>query len=130
MPKPPAEFSPLTTTRSSVQSRMMPGRYSEMAVRPALPTTSPTKRMRKIMNSGNRELAFPLAHNRAARRAAAPARLRLAVPRFAQVRQGAVVMSGTVADAVAGLVERRQRHQHDIGDDFGRGRRRFENSER
>ena len=30
------------------QSRIMPGRYSEMAVRPARPTTSPTKRIRKV----------------------------------------------------------------------------------
>ena len=30
-------------------------------------------------------------------------------------------MAGAIADAVAGAIERRQRHQHDIGDDFGRG---------
>jgi len=30
-------------------------------------------------------------------------------------------MSGTIADAVALAVERRQRHQHDIGNEFGGG---------
>ena len=49
---------------------------------------------------------------------------------LAQMRQRVVVMSGAIADAVAAAVERRQRHQHDVGNDFGGGRRRLENAER
>ena len=47
-----------------------------------------------------------------------------------QQRQGTVVMSGAVADPVAQPVERRQRHQHDVGNELGRLRQRFENTER
>ncbi len=42
-----------------------------------------------------------------------------------------VVVAGAVADAVAGAVERRQRHQHDVGNRrSGSGRRRLEDAER
>ena len=44
--------------------------------------------------------------------------------------QRVVVMPGAIADAVALPVERRQRHQHDIGNHLGRGRRRLGNAER
>src|SRR6266545_2547399 len=46
MPKPPAAFSPLTTTKSSFQSRTSPPRRSSKIARPLRPTTSPMKRMR------------------------------------------------------------------------------------
>src|SRR6476660_2085788 len=46
MPKPPAAFSPLTTTRSSFQSAISPGSRSVTIVRPDRPTTSPMKRLR------------------------------------------------------------------------------------
>ena len=51
-------------------------------------------------------------------------------PLVAQMRQRAVVVTGAIADAVARAVERRQRHQQDVGSNFERGRRRLENAER
>src|SRR5262249_8013284 len=50
------------------QFLIMPGRKSLTAVRPVLPTTSPMKRIRKPICSGNRTRLFPLAQNRAPRR--------------------------------------------------------------
>src|SRR5690606_33255104 len=41
MPKPPAAFSALITTKSSFRSRFSAGRWSERPSRPDLPTTSP-----------------------------------------------------------------------------------------
>src|SRR3954451_13826073 len=46
MPKPPAAFSPLITTRSSFQSAIKPGSRSATTLRPLRPTMSPMKRMR------------------------------------------------------------------------------------
>src|SRR5215831_19567036 len=46
MPKPPAAFSPLTTTRSSFQSAINFGNRAVTAARPERPTTSPMKRIR------------------------------------------------------------------------------------
>src|SRR5690242_12500387 len=46
MPKPPAAFSPLTTTRSSFHSETRPGSRSFTIARPDRPTTSPMKRIR------------------------------------------------------------------------------------
>src|SRR4051795_9014372 len=48
MPKPPAEFSPLTMTKSSAQSRRSRGRCSSTTARPERPTTSPMKRKRML----------------------------------------------------------------------------------
>src|ERR1041385_156214 len=45
MPKPPAAFSPLTTTRSSFHPDTRPGRRSFTAARPERPTTSPMKKI-------------------------------------------------------------------------------------
>src|SRR3954452_12406235 len=42
MPRPPAEFSPLTTTKSGSCSSCSPGRSDSTACRPGLPTMSPT----------------------------------------------------------------------------------------
>ena len=50
--------------------------------------------------------------------------------RFAQMRERVVVMAGAIADAVTEAVECRQRHQHDVGNEFGRGRRRLGDAER
>ncbi len=94
----------------------------------------------QIMNSGNRTLRFPLAHNPAPRRAATPVRPRFPAPR----RRAPIAMTALVcADArrcnrnvrrhsrCGGRpVERRQRHQHDVGDHLGRCRRRLGNAER
>ena len=49
---------------------------------------------------------------------------------FPQMRQRDVIMSGAIADAVAGAVERRQRHQHEVGNELGGGRRRLQNAKR
>ena len=46
MPKPPAAFSPLITTRSSFHLPIRFGSRSITIVRPERPTTSPMKRMR------------------------------------------------------------------------------------
>src|ERR1041384_2451323 len=46
MPKPPAAFSPLTTTRSSFHSETRCGSRSFSIARPDRPTTSPMKRIR------------------------------------------------------------------------------------
>src|SRR3954447_18433432 len=46
IPKPPAAFSPLTTTASSRQRSRKAGRRSATTVRPGRPTTSPRKRRR------------------------------------------------------------------------------------
>ena len=47
-----------------------------------------------------------------------------------QMRKGVVVMPGAVADAVTEAVERRQGHQHDVGNNFGRRWRGLEDAER
>ncbi|CCD99080.1 hypothetical protein BRAS3809_2440002 [Bradyrhizobium sp. STM 3809] len=52
------------------------------------------------------------------------------VMRFAQVREGVVVVAAAIADAVAAAVEGRERHQHDVRHQFGRHRRRLGNPER
>src|SRR3954468_19919368 len=46
MPKPPAAFSPLTTTRSRPRSRRKAGRRSITTSRPERPTRSPQNRIR------------------------------------------------------------------------------------
>src|ERR1043166_2290674 len=46
MPKPPAAFSPLTTTQSSFQSATSRGSRSMTMARPLRPTTSPTNNSR------------------------------------------------------------------------------------
>jgi len=51
---PPAEFSPLTITRSSFHSAIRPGRRALTMVRPERPITSPMKRMR--ITSGSAEI--------------------------------------------------------------------------
>ena len=50
-PKPPAEFSPLATTRSIWNSRRRSGTRVRMACRPGLPITSPIMRMRNVQDS-------------------------------------------------------------------------------
>src|SRR5215831_15828079 len=45
MPKPPAAFSPLTTTKSSARSRRSRGNISITTARPARPTRSPQNRI-------------------------------------------------------------------------------------
>src|SRR5947208_7505912 len=44
IPNPPAAFSPLTMTKSSLKSEISPGSCSHTAVRPVFPTMSPRKR--------------------------------------------------------------------------------------
>src|SRR4029077_11898984 len=56
MPKPPAAFSPLTTTRSSFQSAISFGNRSVKIARPDRPTTSPINKMRM---RGSASLQFP-----------------------------------------------------------------------
>ena len=49
---------------------------------------------------------------------------------FAQMRERVVIIPGAIADAMAQAVERGQRHQHDVGNDFRRRRRRLGDTER
>src|ERR671917_1843615 len=53
MPTPPAEFSPLTTTKSGRCASRMPGRSAASVRRPRPPTTSPTKRSFTARDSAN-----------------------------------------------------------------------------
>src|SRR5918997_686437 len=53
MPTPPAEFSPLTTTKSGVCASRMPGSSEASVRRPSPPTTSPTKRSFTAGDSAN-----------------------------------------------------------------------------
>src|SRR5882757_7998637 len=46
------------------------------------------------------------------------------------MRERVVVVPGAIADAVTQTVERRQGHQHDVGDDLGGGWRRLRDAER
>src|SRR5580658_9402260 len=54
MPKPPAAFSPLITTRSSFHFLIRFGSRSRTTVRPLRPTTSPMKRIRMPPTSDER----------------------------------------------------------------------------
>src|SRR5882724_12203236 len=129
MPKPPAAFSPLTMTRSTAQSRIMPGKCSEMAVRPALPTTSPTKRMRKLQTPEIEQLRFRYQiiqrHVVWQRRNSLDFLHREGEAdgddflRITQARERAVIMSGAITDPVTRSVERGQRNQYDVGNNFG-----------
>src|ERR1700753_860525 len=58
MPKPPAAFSPLMTTKSSDHRAIRPGRRSCTAVRPLRPRMSPMKRMRTRSDPEVDDLAF------------------------------------------------------------------------
>src|SRR4051794_179922 len=49
IPRPPAAFSPLTTTKSKANSSRRPGSSSRSARRPARPTTSPMKRIEVML---------------------------------------------------------------------------------
>ena len=130
MPKPPAAFSPLTMTKSSRKSEIRPGSRSHTAVRPERPTMSPRKRsliapstrigakrrnplsvrisgmITSCHSSGTsgtswQSKAMPISRGGAAG--------------LDQPRDGAVVVAGAVADAVAAAVEGGERHQHERG---------------
>src|SRR3954470_983540 len=56
MPSPPAEFSPLTTTKSGSCRSMSTGSRDSTACRPGLPTMSPTKRSRTMGRLSSRSV--------------------------------------------------------------------------
>src|SRR5262245_38260304 len=111
MPKPPAAFSPLTTTRSSFHSAIRPGSRSYTILRPLRPTTSPMNRIR--MRSGPAAVDHvPLGQHKVepgvARRGRHFGDLLRRIGdadrddgfHAAQPRDGHVVIAGAVADAV------------------------------
>src|SRR5487761_588805 len=140
MPKPCAAFSPLTTTRSSPKTRRRRGNSATTASRPARPTTSPQSNslMPKLSTFAFAEpvhAAFGddriewhvgllvrqpalLLHGECQ-----PYREQLFVLR-AQAGQRAIVITGTGAKAMTFAVECRQRHEHGLGYDLGRRRKR------
>jgi hypothetical protein len=61
MPRPPAEFSPFTTMKSSLSSSLSSGSSTETALRPGSPTTSPKKRRRKSPSVLSAVLSFIVA---------------------------------------------------------------------
>ena len=52
IPRPPAEFSPLTTTKLTPLSSRIRGIKEATALRPGSPTTSPRKSNRSILGCG------------------------------------------------------------------------------
>src|SRR5947207_534871 len=125
MPKPPAAFSPLTTTKSSFQRSTSPGRRWVTAVRPLRPTTSPMNSSRisrgpakvnhlalgeheieRSVPFGRRHGGDLLGGKRQADRH----------HRFlgAQPVDGEIIVAGAVADAVTASIEGGERHEQDI----------------
>src|ERR1700730_16686958 len=115
MPKPPAAFSPLMTTKSSCQPCISAGRRSVTLLRPLRPTMSPKKRIRTQLRP---EIDGPtLRHHEIEARVAAGRRHRgnfLRRKRDADRRDGLhgakagngqVVVSGAVTDAMAATIE-------------------------
>src|SRR5499426_4420381 len=130
MPKPPAAFSPLMMTQSSFQSAISLGSRSSTIARPLRPTMSPTNRRRTgsrpaidHLALGEHEVEPRVMRQRRnfcrflQRKGEADRRDRLA---GAQGVKRAVVVTGAVADPVAAPVERRQRHDQQVGIELGR----------
>src|SRR5467141_2350815 len=126
MPNPPAAFSPLTTTRSSFQSAIRPGRRLSTIARPLRPTISPTNRMRTVsplpardrLALGQHEIETRVVRQR---RHCIDLLHRVGKPEGddrllgAQCMEGEIVIAGSIADPAAAAIERRERHDQDIG---------------
>src|SRR5947209_3066938 len=125
MPKPPAEFSPLTMTKSSAQSRRSRGRWSSTTARPERPTTSPMNR-RRMLSRGPAVDRFAFRYHECER---VVVRLRRNGCDFlhgegetdgegalgGERRERRVVIAGAIAESVAGAIECGKRHEDKIG---------------
>src|ERR1700730_12369961 len=136
MPKPPAAFSPLTITQSSFQSLTRAGKRSVTMFRPLRPTTSPTNRMRMRSSLaavddlalGQDEVEPGIARRRGHARdllrgEGEPDRGHGFCR--AQTVKRHIVITGPIADAVPGAIERGERHDQHVGEDFGCVRQRL-----
>ncbi len=136
MPKLPAAFSPLMTTRSSFHSAISPGRRSLIMVRPDRPTISPMNKSRTRDNTYRKSItSFSVStkSRRSSRSVEGTCGIsarqrqcrwqRLSFDRRRGERH--VVIARAIADAVAGAVESGKWHDDDVGRDLGRFRQRL-----
>src|SRR6266446_3987141 len=131
MPKPPAAFSPLMTTKSSFHWATSPGSRSATILRPLRPTTSPTKKRRISSGSATIDrLAFRQHQVELCvafrRRNGLDLLRRKGKPHGddrlyrAQRRKREIVITRPIPDALPRAVESGKRHDDHIGEHLGR----------
>ena len=118
------------TTKSSFQSCTRPGRRSLTTVRPLRPTTSPMKRIRTRQSLKSMiSRSVNTRSSRASRGVLGTSVISWAAKRNAdrgdglhraQARDRHVVIAGAITEPIAGAVERKDRHDQNIGEYFRR----------